>query len=312
MTSKANDTLATSPPGRQLKSHLDTIAIVLLLICCLAWGLQQVLVKATIPELAPMYQSTIRFSCALILVLIWCRFRKIRLFERDGSLWPGLLAGALFAGEFTMIYIGLIYGPASRLTVFLYTSPFWVAMLVPLIVPAEKLRPLQWVGLACAFSAVALALSGGNSGGHSEQWIGDAFALIAGFFWGLTTVVIRASKSLMRVPAEKLLIYQLAVSVVAFPILSVLRGETWTTDFSTFAITSLAIQTILGAFFTYLAWMWMLSRYPATKLSVFVFLTPLFALAFGALWLKEPVTPTLLISIALVAVGIVLVNFRKN
>jgi len=33
-----------------------------------------------------------------------------------------------------------------------------------------------------------------------------------------------------------------------------------------------------------------------------------FALLFGALWLGEPVTPTLLGSLALVASGIVLVN----
>ena len=52
----------------------------------------------------------------------------------------------------------------------------------------------------------------------------------------------------------------------------------------------------------------MLGRYPATKISVFVFLTPVFALLFGTLWLKESVSGGLLVSIALVAVGIVLVN----
>ena len=36
--------------------------------------------------------------------------------------------------------------------------------------------------------------------------------------------------------------------------------------------------------------MWMLARYPATKMSSFVFLTPVFALLFGAGWLGEPIT----------------------
>ena len=70
-------------------------------------------------------------------------------------------------------------------------------------------------------------------------------------------------------------------------------------------------QTVVGAFASYLAWMWMLGRYPATKISVFVFLTPLFALLFGHLVLGEQVTSTLLVALALVAVGIVLVN-RKG
>ena len=52
----------------------------------------------------------------------------------------------------------------------------------------------------------------------------------------------------------------------------------------------------------------MLGRYPATRISAFVFLTPVFALLFGSLWLHEPVTINLLISLAMVAAGIMLVN----
>ena len=71
-------------------------------------------------------------------------------------------------------------------------------------------------------------------------------------------------------------------------------------------------RPVVGAFASYLAWMCMLGRYPATKISVFVFLTPIFALLFGALWLKEPVTPSLLAALALVAAGIVLVNRKPG
>ena len=74
---------------------------------------------------------------------------------------------------------------------------------------------------------------------------------------------------------------------------------------------ALLLQTVLGAFASFLAWMWMLGRYPATKISVFVFLTPVFALLFGALWLNEPVTINLIAALSMVATGIVLVN-RKS
>jgi drug/metabolite transporter (DMT)-like permease len=105
-----------------------------------------------------------------------------------------------------------------------------------------------------------------------------------------------------------MLFYQVAVSALALPILSWSLGEPWAHQFSGFAVFSLLVQTVVGAFASYLAWMWLLGRYPATKISVFVFLTPLFALLFGALWLQESVTPSLMASLALVAVGIVLVN----
>jgi drug/metabolite transporter (DMT)-like permease len=277
------------------KNHLDTLAIALLLACCLFWGFQQVLVKVTLAEVAPVFQASLRFAGATLLLWLWCRWRGIALFAADGSLAAGLLAGVLFGAEFACIFVGLQYTSASRLTVFLYTSPFWVALLLPLWVSAEKLRRLQWAGLACAFAAAT--------------WPGDLLALAAGMFWGLTTVVIRAS-ALSRLSAEKLLFYQVAVSTATLPFVSLALGEAWVWHFSPFALGSLLLQTLVGAFASYLAWMWLLGHYPATKISVFVFLTPLFALLFGALWLGEAVTPSLVSALVLVAAGIVLVNRR--
>ena len=293
------------------KTHLDALAISLLLGCCVFWGLQQVLIKATLAEIPPMFQASLRLWGATALLWLWCLARGVPLFTRDASLKAGLVAGSLFAAEFACIYIGLQYTTASRLTVFLYTSPFWVAVLVPLWVKSEKLSGLQWLGLVCAFAGVVFALREGFVGSGTATLRGDVLGLAAGMLWGLTTLVIRAS-GLTKISAEKLLFYQLAVSAAAFPMLSFALGEAWVGRFSSFAITSLLLQTVVGAFASYLAWMWMLGRYPATKISVFVFLTPLFALLFGALWLKESVTTGLLAALGAVAVGIVLVNRQRR
>ena len=292
------------------KTHLDPLAISLLIGCCLFWGFQQVLIKATLAEIPPMFQASLRLWGATALLWLWCLARRIPLFTSDGSLKAGVLAGSLFAAEFACIYLGLQTTSASRLTVLLYTSPFWVAVLVPLWVKSEKLHGWQWLGLVCAFAGVVFALREGFAVNGVATLRGDVLALTAGMLWGLTTVVIRAS-GLTKVSAEKLLFYQLAVSAATFPLLSLALGEAWVWHFSAFALTSLFLQTAVGAFASYLAWMWMLGRYPVTKISVFAFLTPLFALLFGALWLKEAVTPGLLVALGTVAVGIVLVN-RKS
>jgi drug/metabolite transporter (DMT)-like permease len=293
----------------QRKDHLDGLAIGLLVACCMFWGLQQVLVKSIMDEVAPLFQASLRCIGACVLLMVWCRLRGIRLFERDGSLWAGLLAGGLFAAEFACIYLGLRHTAASRLTVFLYTSPFWVAALVPLFVKSERLRPLQWAGLACAFVAVVFAMREGLSHTTGTSATGDLLGLAAGALWGLTTVSIRAT-NLTRISPEKLLFYQIATTAVAVPWISFALGETWSFDWSPMAWGSMLAQTVIGAFASYLVWMWMLGRYPATRISVFVFLTPLFALLFGTLGLGEAATPTLLAALALVAIGIVLVNKR--
>ena len=292
------------------KSHLDAVAVALLVGCCLFWGAQQVLIKATIPDLPPIFQASLRFLGATLLLMAWCKFRKIPLWQADKSLLPGLLAGALFAVEFVCIYGGLKYTSASRLTVFVYTSPFWVALLVPLWVPTEKLGKAQWLGLLLAFCGVTLALFDGLVNTVAGHWRGDVLALAGGLLWGLTTVVIRASV-LVRLSAEKLLFYQLAMGTLVLPLVSLAWGETWTLQWTGFALSSVLIQTVLGAFISYLTWMWLLGRYPATKISGFVFLTPVFALLMGGFWLGEAVTQPLICGLVLVAAGMLLVNRKR-
>lgn len=297
------------------KDRLDALAVSVLLFCCLFWAFQQVLIKATVAEVPPVYQAFLRFGLATLVLVLWCRWRGIPLSgaqEPPGAWSAGLLAGVLFAAEFACIFVGLQYIPVSRLTVFLYCSPFWVALLLPRFVPGERLRGAQWLGLACAFAGVALALGDGWVAGEARQplaWLGDLLGLLAGLFWGLTTVVLRATP-LARVAPPKQLLYQMGVSALALPLLSLAMGERWHLQFSAFAWGSILVQALVGGFLSYLAWMWMLSRYPATRVSVFVFLTPVFTLLIAAAWLGEPITAALVAALTLVAVGIVLVNRR--
>ena len=294
--------------GHPRKDHLGLPAAALLLSCCAFWGLQQVLVKATLAEMPAAFQAMLRFAASTLCLMVWCRVRGIALFDRDSSLWPGLLVGALFAGEMLCVFLGLQYIPASRLTVFLYASPLWAALILPWVIRSERLRALQWVGLLLAFLAVAYTLRDGLLRGQtaSQHW-GDILGLASGLFWAMTTVTIRSSR-LMRASAEKLLFYQVACTAVAGGALSLLLGDVWVSSFSPFAITSLALQSVVGGFASYLVWMWMLGRYPATKIGSFALSTPVFALIFGALWLGEPVHIELVAALATVIFGITLVN----
>ena len=267
----------TSPAER--KTHLDSLAITLLVVCCAFWGFQQILIKDTVAEVPPLWQASLRFWGAAVLIWLWCQARGVPLFVRDGTLKAGLLAGSLFAGEFAFIYLGL--------------------------------RRIQWVGLVIAFAAVALAFSEGFMHGSpvAGAWLGDAMALAAGTLWGLTTLTIRATK-LSGASAEKTLFYQVAVTAVAAPLISLALGEVWALDYSARAWGSLGIQTVVGAFASYLTWMWLLRHYPATQMSTFTFLTPVFALVFGVVLLNEPLTPQLVVALVGVALGIVLVSRR--
>ena len=132
-------------------------------------------------------------------------------------------------------------------------------------------------------------------------------AIPAAIFWGLTTLVLRITR-LSQASAEKALFYQIAMAAAVTTIASLVANEPWTLNYSSYAWWSLALQSVVGAFVSYLTWMWMLRHYPATRMASFTFLTPVFALIFGVGFLGEHLSWQLLVAIVGVAAGIWLVN----
>ncbi len=302
---------------RARKLRLDGLAVVAIVVCCVLWGLNQVAAKAALAEVPALWQLVARSVGAGLLVLLWARFRGIAIFERDGTLAGGLLAGGCFAIEFACIFFGLRYTSASRMVVFIYVSPFIVALGMPFIAKAERLSRWQAFGLVLAFAGVASAFAEGfthasavASPSTSTPWIGDALGLAGGIFWGATTLAIRGT-ALSRAAAEKTLLYQLLVSGLVLGIAALVTGVPLPTQLSTLAWVSLAFQIVIVTFASYLVWFWLLRNYPATQISAFTLLTPIFGLIFGVLLLHEAFTARLLVALATVAVGIVLVNRQR-
>jgi len=303
--------VSASAGESQRAPSLDALAVTILILCCFLWGLNQVAAKAALPEVPALWQATVRSSGAALLVWLWASRRGIALFARDGTLKGGLLAGALFGAEFFCIFVGLQFTTASRMVVFIYISPFVVALGMPLISRSERLRPVQSVGLVVAFAGVAWAFAEGFSrpAAGPLQWLGDGLGVLAGVLWGATTLAIRAT-SLSRASAEKTLFYQLAVSALLLLVAVSWSGAPFPDRLSSLAWGSLAFQTVIVSFASYLAWFWLIRHYPATPLASFTMLTPVFGLILGAALLAEPVTARLLIALATVAAGIFLVNRR--
>jgi drug/metabolite transporter (DMT)-like permease len=291
------------------KSRLDTLAIVSLVGCCFLWGLNQVAAKVAITEVPPLAQAAVRSLGGALLVFVWARLRGITLFGHDGSLRGGLLAGLLFAAEFGCIFLGLQFTTASRMAVFIYISPFVVALGMPFIAKSEKLKRTQMAGLVIAFAGVAWGFAEGftRPAAGDRQWLGDSLGVLAGVLWGATTLAIRGSK-LSSTSAEKTLLYQLAISGTALALAAAVTGTAWAPTLSALTWASLFFQVVIVTFASYLLWFWLIRHYPATRLAAFTLLTPVFGLLLGGWLLGEPITPRLVIALIAVASGIVLVN----
>ncbi|HEX2009383.1 MAG TPA: DMT family transporter [Roseateles sp.] len=293
------------------KTHLDSKAVALLLGCCVLWGLNQVAAKAALSEITPLWQAGLRSIGGALLVWLWARWRGIPLFQRDGTLPGGLLAGALFGLEFACIFAGLQYTTASRMVVFIYLSPFVVALGMPFIARSERLSLRQSAGLLLAFGAVAWAFAEGFGAGSGAglQWLGDSLGLLAALLWGGTTLAIRATR-LSSASAEKTLFYQLCISGLGLMGAAPAVGEALPLAWSWRLAGLMGFQTLIVSFASYLLWFWLVRHYPATRLASFTLSTPLFGLAAGALLLGEPISARLGAALLALAAGIALVNRR--
>lgn len=286
---------------------LDLTAMAILVVLCASWALQHVTIKIANQGVPPILQSGIRSAGATVLVWLWMALRREPILEKDGTLWWGIAAGFLFAGEFLLMYWGLKFTHASRAVIFLYMSPFVVALGAQLLIPDEHLRMIQVVGLCCAFAGIVVAFRESLSLPTYRMLIGDVMLVGAAVLWGATTVLIKASP-LARIAPGKTLLYQLAVSAVVLPVGSLAMNEPGIVLTTPLIVGCLAYQTVWVAFITYLAWFWLVRHYPASRLASFTFLTPLFGVLAGGVLLNEPITNMLLLSLVLVGTGIYLVN----
>ncbi len=205
-----------------------------------------------------------------------------RAMERYG----GSSGGVLFGGEFVLIFIGLEFTSVARSTLLVNTMPFWVLIGAHFLL-GERMTATKFAGLALAFCGLALVFPTGSAtpAVHAGRRLMSSAAASSG---RRPTLVIKRS-SLKSTSAEKLLLYQLGMSlVVSFPLLfftgPAIREPTGHT------LLALMFQGVYIVGITYILWFWLMRRYPATGLSSFVFLTPVFGVLCGGLILGEPLT----------------------
>lgn len=292
------------------RKPLDMFAVSLTVVLCLCFGLQQIVLKVTAPDMAPILQISLRSGLSALLVWLYMVSRGEKLSLLANGIWkPGLLAGVLFSLEYLLAGEALRYTSASRTTVFLYTSPIFAALGLHVLEKTERMAPLQWVGILLAFSGIALAFfgQGGSADAvHGHQMLGDFLALLAGASWGMTTVVIRVSR-LAYVSAKQTLMYQLVAAFFLLLVSAVCLQQTAFT-LTPRLVGSVVSQATLISFAAFLAWFWLLRHYQASRIGVLAFMTPLFGVVLGYWLLHDPLEPGFLQGAACVLLGIVLVS----
>jgi drug/metabolite transporter (DMT)-like permease len=296
---------ATGGGSVQGRVSFDGLAIALVMFIMFTWGLNQVAIKIGNRGFNPMLMAAGRAALGGLCVFLWCYWKRIPLFGRDGTLKPGILAGLLFGVEFVLIFLAMELTSVGRVTLMMTVMPFWVAIGSHFLL-GERMSMRAFIGMCVAFLGVFVVFSDHISRPGPNAVYGDLLALISGMLWGMTTLVIKRSKLASAAP-EKTLLYQLAVAaLVPLPFMS-LSGPL-IRDPDMLSVLSFLFQSMFVVAVTYPLWFWMVRRYPASKLSNFAFLTPAFGVLLSGLLLNEPLGWKIFAALGLIGLGLIIIN----
>ena len=290
------------------KTRIDTLGAVVLVLFSALLGLNQVLVKLVNAGMHPVFQAGLRSACAFFPVLLFALLMRRRLSISDGSLLPGVVAGCIFALEFTVVFIGIDLTSVARASVLFYTMPIWVAVAAHFLIAGETLTKHRVVGLGLACVGVIVALMYNGNPVSEKSLVGDLFCLLGSILWAAIALLARTS-NLSKSSPEMQLLYQLAVSAPLMLLGAYWLGETWREP-TALIYGIFAFQVLIVVSVGFLSWFWVLSVYPAADMAVYSFLAPVFGVLFGYIILKEALGWNVLLALVLVSVGIALVNSR--
>ncbi|MDY6489830.1 DMT family transporter [Acinetobacter faecalis] len=296
----------------ELRKPLDAQASGLMVILCIVWGIQQVVLKIAAPDISPIMQIAIRSGLAAILVYPLIKLEQgTHLYSKE-YLLPGILVAFLFSAEFVFVAEALRFTSASHTVVLLYTAPIFVALGLHWKLPSERLSVIQWGGIFIAFSGIVLSFMGREqkAGVDLQQVLfGDVLALSAGIMWAFTTIALRLTKLGDAHPTQTLF-YQLVGGCLFLLPVAYFTGQTvihWTV----LTLSSLAFHVLIMSFFSLLLWFWLLRKYLANGLGVFSFLTPIFGMVFGVVFLNESIETNFILGTLLVMAGVFIVTLHQ-
>ena len=203
--------------------------------------------------------------------------------------WAVLAALGLFGGGIhnAMQYLGLQSTTATNGTLFFSLSPVTIMVLAGVML-GERVRAMQWVGVAVSFTGVLMiALRGDAEALRTLSFNpGDILCFLSMIFWSGYTICLR----LQRAALEPI---QLLFMVCAVGLVTLLPWLAWDlaydprAHFNLNGTLALLYSTFASVILAYAGWNYAVSRLGAARTGGFSHLLPAFGVIFAAIFLRE-------------------------
>ena len=276
------------------------------------WGMNFVVVKASVAQFLPLGFTALRFGLAALALVIVARASRLSLRVSRADLGRLALLGLVGYVLYQPLFVlGLAYTTAGNSAIILAISPAIVAV-VNHVLSRERLSRRAWMGVGLSFGGLALVIVGSprTLSLAPEFLLGDLMTLGAALCWAAYTVMTRplvARLPSLTVTTLSLVIGTSALFLIAVP--SFLAQDWGLVNLSGWA--GLSYSGLLAIGLGYAMWARGVQKLGGTRTAVYVNLPPVVATLAGVWLLGEQITLVQLVGAAGVIGGILLTRLKS-
>jgi drug/metabolite transporter (DMT)-like permease len=286
----------------------------LMLIVSFFWAIGHPLGRIILQKVHPFQLGTVTLAAGFIGILIYLiasgKVKQIfKLSIRDALISLGLGVIGFFLYQI-LTFSALARIPASVNAVLVSNNVVFIVLLAALILK-ERIRPLSIIGIILAVGGVvAITFSNGFSPGEvtgSISLLGCAFSLLAALSAALYSVIgkkVLVSNDPLIIAA--LAIFSGAVLMTVFTASTVGFSEISLAGWPTILLMIFLGITMIGI--AYPLWFICLKKFPASQISIYIYLTPVFAVILSLIILHERFSWLFWVGGALILGGIIITN----
>jgi drug/metabolite transporter (DMT)-like permease len=270
------------------------------------WGTNPTVLKIVLRGFPPLGSAGVRFAIAALGVWAWCAITRVKSLPQRGEGHWLVINSALFIAQIATFTLGVFWGTAGHSIVILHIYPFLVVALAHFLLPGERATLGRVAGLMAAFSGIIVLFAGEFSHWQSAHLLGDGIQLLSAIVLAFQIVFLK--HALARIEPSRVVLWQMVAAAVVFLAYGFAVEHLAGYHPGTASWVAMLYQGLVIGTFCFVIWLGQIRRYAASVIAIFGFIAPLVGVVMSALVLHEPLTPILLISCSLVALGIVVSN----
>ncbi len=285
---------------------MPVTAVAIALVICVLFGGNQVASKIALQQFPPMLCAALAFTFSSISLLVYAGFKDRKWQVPDRIICRlHIISALLFVLFNTIALIGLQFTLASRASIFIAMHPLFVVIFNYLTPSRERIGWQKLLGLGLTLVGVLIVFSDRLSPSLGVSWLGDNLVLLASALLGLMILHIRTVTSYVS-PLQatfwqmslSIPIFWLATYIFESPLIFPQISESWWgIVYMGLAVNAIAFVVRAELF----------RRYSASTVSAFLFVSPITGLWLSHWFLGDPITWTLGMGGAMVALGVFLV-----